>query len=72
MADEKLLAWPVKFKEPGTVIHLNGQAIHSGNLTEDNYLWLLSWSKDFTLQFVPAEKEEVKSKAKADGKAKES
>ncbi len=68
--EDKLLAWPVKFKEPGSVINLNGQKIHSGNLTEDSYLWLMSWSKDFALQFVPADNKEVKQKAK-DGKAKE-
>lgn len=72
MADEKILAWPVKFKEPGSVIRLNGQEIHSGNLTEETYLWMMAWSKDFALQFVPAEKEEAKSKSKANGKAAES
>lgn len=68
-AEEKLLAWPVKFKEPGSIIHVNGQQIHSGNLTEDSYLFLLSWNKDYALQFVPAEeKEAAKPKSKPDGK----
>lgn len=57
----------VRFKEPGTVIHLNGQQIHSGNLTQETYEWLLSWSKDFEVHFVPLEE----TKPPKNGKAKE-
>lgn len=66
--EDKLLSWPVQFREPGSVIRLNGMEVHSGNLTQENYEFLLSWSKDFALQFVPAEKEVTKLKAKPDGK----
>ncbi len=71
MADEKKIhPWPVQFKDEGSVIRLNGQEIHSGNLTQDLYESLLAWSKDFALQFVPYVKKERKPKAvKPDGKA---
>jgi len=72
MADEKLLSWPVKFREPGSVIRLNGMEVHSGNLTQETYEYLLGWSKDFAVQFAPLENQDGKPKVKSDGKAKES
>lgn len=58
----------VKFKVPGASITINGQKFHDGNLTQEDYEYLVSWSKDFASQFVPKEKVEDKPKNKKDGK----
>ncbi len=63
----------VKFKDPDMIINVNGQKIHPGNLTQEDYDYLLSWNKDYASLFVPLENInlEVKSKSKRDGKAEE-
>lgn len=68
MADAKF-----KFKDPDMIININGQKIHPGNLTQEDYDYLLSWNKDYASLFVPLENVtlEAKSKKKSDGKAEE-
>jgi len=63
-----------KFKDPDMIININGQKIHPGNLTQEDYDYLLSWNKDYASLFVPLENVnlEAKSKKKSDGKAEES
>jgi hypothetical protein len=63
----------VKFKDPDMIINVNGQKIHPGNLTQEDYEYLLSWNKDYASLFVPLETVnlEAKSKKKSDGKAAE-
>ncbi len=63
----------VKFKDPDMVININGQKIHPGNLTQEDYDYLLSWNKDYASLFEPLGivNLEAKSKSKTDGKASE-
>lgn len=60
----------VKFIDPAVIIFINGQRIHQGNLTQEDYEYLVSWSKDYETMFVPIEEKELKQKAKPDGKEK--
>ncbi len=62
-----------KFKDSDGIININGQKIHPGNLTQEDYDYLLSWSKDYASLFVPLETItlEAKTKKKEDGKVKE-
>lgn len=65
----------VKFKDPDMIININGQKIHPGNLTQEDYDYLLSWNKDYASLFEPLEiitLEAKSSKKKTDGKAEES
>lgn len=60
-----------QFKDPDMIININGQKIHPGNLTQEDYDYLLSWNQDYASLFVPLENVnlEAKSKIKKDGKA---
>lgn len=60
----------VKFKDPDAIISINGQKIHPGNLTQEDYEYLLSWNKDYASLFVPLENInlEAKPKKQKDGK----
>lgn len=63
----------VRFKDPGVVIHVNGQRIDSSNLTQENYLYLCQWNESYADYFVPLEEKiQPKEKSKKDGKAEES
>lgn len=63
----------VKFKDSDMIIHINGQKIHPGNLTQEDYDYLLSWNQDYASLFIPLETVnlEAKPKSKKDGKAEE-
>jgi len=62
----------VKFKEPGVTICINGQRMHAGNLTQEDYEYLLSWNPEYASHFEPVEeKAEARPKLKQDGKTKE-
>ncbi len=49
MADAK----QYHFKDPGTHLRINGQVFHQGNLTEETYLYIVGWSKDYEALFSP-------------------
>lgn len=75
MAEEKtLLAWPVRFRDTGATIRINGQEINQANLTQDSYEYLLAFNKNYALQFVSAEEKEAAKPLKKtpDGKKTES
>ena len=64
----------VKFKDPDMIINVNGQKIHPGNLTQEDYDYLLSWNKEYASLFEPLEAIQVEAKPKkqkTDGESKE-
>ena len=69
MADAK-----VRFKDPDMIININGQRIHPGNLTQEDYEYLMSWNREAYEPFFVSRENinlEPKSKIKKDGKGEE-
>ena len=62
-----------KFKEPGVTIRINGQRINQGNLTQEDYDYLISWNPNYADLFEPADgtaavkPDQPKPKNKKDG-----